>query len=97
MFGLVTLDVQVVVTINGHTIITSDIDHFVLHVIVWIDTRDMVADGLTKGAVHRDALHKLMDGSLEFKHESSSWQSKATSSPESAQIHVIECESSTAI
>ena len=56
------------------------LDHHVLDVLVWIDTRDMVADGLTKGAVHRDALHKLMDGSVEFKHENSSWQSKASSS-----------------
>ena len=56
------------------------LNHGVLHVIVWVDTRDMVADGLTKGAVHRDALHSLLDGNLEFKHENSCWQSKAASS-----------------
>jgi len=30
------------------------LDHSVLAAIVWLDTRDMWADGLTKGAVQRD-------------------------------------------
>ena len=34
----------------------------------WIDTRDMAADGLTKGAVDRAQLAMLMDGSFVLKH-----------------------------
>ena len=37
------------------------LDIRLLKIIVWMDTRDMVADGLTKGAVNRGALHRLMD------------------------------------
>ena len=33
----------------------------VLEAPVWLDTRDMVADGLTKGSVDRDALHTCMN------------------------------------
>ena len=33
-----------------------------LEALVWLDTRDMVADGLTKGSVDRDALHAYMNG-----------------------------------
>ena len=38
------------------------LDSHVLGALMWVDTRDMVSDGLTKGAVDRDALHKVMDG-----------------------------------
>ena len=31
---------------------------------VWTDTRDMYADGLTKGVIKRDALHEVMKGKL---------------------------------
>ena len=31
------------------------LDTKVLEALVWLDTRDMVADGLTKGSVDRDA------------------------------------------
>ena len=44
------------------------LDHGVLRALLWIDTRDMYSDGLTKGAVERALLHKIMDGSIEFKH-----------------------------
>jgi hypothetical protein len=53
------------------------LDIRVLKYLVWVDTRDMVADGLTKGAVDRSALHKLMDGQLLFEHELAGWSSKA--------------------
>ena len=29
----------------------------------WVDTRDMVADGITKGSVDRTAIAAIMDGS----------------------------------
>jgi hypothetical protein len=36
--------------------------------IVWVDTRDMYADGLTKGAIKSDALRELMSGTLRIRH-----------------------------
>ena len=38
------------------------LDTKVLDALVWLDTRDMVAGGLTKGSVDRDALHACMNG-----------------------------------
>ena len=40
----------------------------VLGDIVGIDTRDMSADGLTKGAVSRELLHQIMDGNMNIHH-----------------------------
>ena len=34
----------------------------------WIDTRDMVADGLTKGSSDRTLLSAVMDGSYTLEH-----------------------------
>ena len=36
--------------------------------IVWTDTRDMYADGLTKGVIKRDALYELMSGIVRLRH-----------------------------
>ena len=38
----------------------------------WIDTRDMLCDGMTKGKIDREALTRAMQGywSLKHKHES---------------------------
>jgi hypothetical protein len=52
------------------------LDHNVLTAIVWLDTRDMVADGLTKGAVDRIAIHDLMDGKIDVRHECKLWRPK---------------------
>ena len=35
---------------------------------VWTDTRDMYADGLTKGVIKRDALFEIMAGTLRLRH-----------------------------
>ena len=51
------------------------LDLGILEYISWLDTRDMVSDGLTKGAVDRVQLHQLMDGLLRLAHEASSWRS----------------------
>ena len=32
-----------------------------IHALIWVDTRSMCADGLTKGAIDRAAIHALMD------------------------------------
>ena len=36
--------------------------------IVWTDTRDRYADGLTKGVIKRDALRELMKGTMKLRH-----------------------------
>ena len=53
------------------------LDNGVLKAIVWLDTRDMLADGMTKGAVERDALQSAMEGIIDMKHKYELWQSKA--------------------
>ena len=55
------------------------LDHCVLAAIVWLDTRDMWSDGLTKGAVQRDALLRLLDGYCIMKHEPKIWRPKVLS------------------
>ena len=52
------------------------LDHGVLEAIVWLDTRDMFADGLTKGAVPRDALLHILDGAYNLTHEPKVWKPK---------------------
>ena len=49
------------------------LDTKVLEALVWLDTRDMVADGLTKGSVGRDALHACMNGIWLLFHSAQSW------------------------
>ena len=51
------------------------LDTHVLHAICWLDTRDMIADGMTKGSVERLALHLLMSGEIKFAHEPKIWKS----------------------
>ena len=45
------------------------LDLHVLHALMWMDTRYMTADGLTKGSVDRIALHLLMSGEIEIVHD----------------------------
>ena len=42
--------------------------------ICWCDTRDMTADGHTKGSIDRDLLYKLMSGIQTFKHETKNYE-----------------------
>ena len=44
----------------------------VLNELKWCDTRDMTADGHTKGSVSRDALLQLMNGIFNYKHATQS-------------------------
>ena len=53
------------------------LDTKVIQYLAWVDTRDMAADGLTKGAVSRESIHNLMSGSIRLNHESAVWSSKA--------------------
>ena len=44
----------------------------------WIDTKDMVADGLTKGSVDRTMLANLMQGSFKLAHAAHEYQGPTT-------------------
>ena len=47
-----------------------------LYGLCWVDTRDMLADGMTKGTVDRDALHKMMEGQVEVHQTPKFWRPK---------------------
>eukprot|EP00971_Amphidinium_carterae_P298646 5933160-Amphidinium_carterae.3 len=40
----------------------------VVHTLLWVDTRDMLADALTKGSIGREALDLAMTGTVQMKH-----------------------------
>ena len=65
----------------------------VLSSLVWMDTRDMTADGLTKGAVDRGLLHKLMDGTMEIVHPAEEWHPRRyqeqTHATEQSQVFFV--------
>ena len=56
------------------------LNHGTLRALGWLDTRDMISDGLTKGVVDRVALHLLMEGKLSFQHTVKIWSRKVGSS-----------------
>ena len=39
----------------------------------WVDTRDMIAGGFTKGKASREAMHALMNGQLVLNHAANLW------------------------
>ena len=57
------------------------LDRRVLRTLVWLDTRDMTADGVTEGTIERDALGKLLDGHIEIQHKSATWTPKIVGNP----------------
>ena len=57
------------------------LDTKVLEALIWIDTRDMVADGLTKGAVERAAIHACMNGKWDVIHEAKVWKASKQMRP----------------
>jgi hypothetical protein len=48
--------------------------------LVWLDTRDMVTDGLTKGSVDRSAIDLLMSGTYQWTHKAEFWHTKLETS-----------------
>ena len=52
------------------------LDYGVLAAVVWLDARDMCSDGLTTGAVHRDALLRILEGGQAIRHEPKVWRPK---------------------
>ena len=57
------------------------LDDGVIAALVWLNTRDMTGDGMTKGAVSRDALLRLMDGYLKQVHAAKIWAPKVLRRP----------------
>ena len=51
-------------------------DKQILTALTWLDTRDMTADGHTKGSISRGALISVMQGSLEQEHPGQSRRAK---------------------
>ena len=51
------------------------LDKGVIEYISWLDTRDMVADGLTKGAIDRKDIRATMDGRGTVNQKASNWRS----------------------
>ena len=41
----------------------------IITTLIWVDTRDMIADGLTKGAIPRGLLLAAMEGRMKLEHE----------------------------
>jgi len=56
-------------SLSGHVLTKREMhDKGLVDNIIWADTRDMYADGLTKGSVPRDALIDVMSGKLLLRH-----------------------------
>ena len=51
------------------------LDNQVLSYLVWLDTRDMISDGLTKGVIDRASLHEVMSGSMQVRYVAKAWRS----------------------
>ncbi len=61
------------------------LDNDVLKAQIWSDTRDMLADGLTKDSIDRDAMHRMLEGIVDMKHECKWWSPTRTTSAGSQQ------------
>ena len=56
-------------SLSGHVLWLREMhDKGLVSRIVWTDTRDMYADGLTKGVIKRDALYEAMSGKIQLRH-----------------------------
>ena len=54
------------------------LDRGIMKELIWIDTRDMLCDGLTKGSISRfDVINALNQGRWTLKHDPNRWSSKA--------------------
>ena len=47
----------------------NKLENGVIKKLIWTDTRDMTADGHTKGSIRRTAIHALMNGSMSIQHK----------------------------
>ncbi len=67
------------------------LEHGVLLLLVWVGTRDMLADGTTKGSVDRSELHRLMKGEVKVQHEPKVWMARhaRTSKENKTRTHLV--------
>ena len=61
----------------------------------WTDTRDMVADGLTKGSADRSALSAIMDGHYHLHHLVHEYKEPASSTTAASSSYLREPSSTT--
>ena len=60
----------------GHLLWLRELaDRGILTGAAWVDTRDMLSDGLTKGSVERSLIDAALNGSWVLAHEPKEWQS----------------------
>ena len=52
------------------------LDNRILTAISWVDTRDMLADGATKGSIDKSQLHSCMSGTSTIAHNSNCGRQK---------------------
>ena len=72
----------------------------IIHTLRWIDTRMMIADGLTKGAVARDDLHRIMNGLLQYAYEFKDYsppRTAASAQSNELSTFVLACDSNGAV
>ena len=50
------------------------LDKGIVRALMWLDTRDMTADVMTKGSVDRKAIEDCMSGSITFQHDLKRWE-----------------------
>ena len=67
-----------------------------IHAYNWVDTRDMVADGLTKGSIDRGALSAIMDGRYDLEHAVHEYQEPSSSRAPAASSNAAAASSSAA-
>jgi hypothetical protein len=57
-------------SLSGHVLWLREMsEKSLIKNIYWVDTRDMLADGLTKGNIPRDLLIQAMQGKFQLKHD----------------------------
>ena len=60
----------------GHLLWLRELaDRGILTGAAWVDTRDMLSDGLTKGSVDRSLIDAALNGSWRVQHTPKEWQS----------------------
>ena len=65
------------------------LDKQIFKALIWTDTRDMQADGMTKGGIDREAVEQCMSGSMVIKHPFRRWAPLCSTSSESSTHSLV--------
>ena len=65
------------------------LDRHILTALCWVDTRDMIADGLTKGTVDRAAIHECMAGTASVSQAMKLWHPKMKPIIETNEVDLV--------